>query len=287
MNCRTEDKEIHLISGHFHLAERPSAFEQRKKICTFWNNRPCGSWLADDAVPGSGDFFERTENARYQREPFIGRIVNFPLWEGKSVLEVGCGTGVDLSMFARHGARVVGIDLTTNGASLAAERLRHCGLKGTTLVADCERLPFPDSEFDLVYSWGVIHHTPDTEAAATEIMRVTKPGGRVIAMIYNRRSLVALQAYLLYGVLRGHPRRRLADIIAAHLESPGTKAFTQQEARNLFAPLEDLAVNSIVTVYDLRVGRDRFLPAWTASLVPRHFGYFIIIKGRKTSPLPA
>jgi SAM-dependent methyltransferase len=286
MITRAEDKEMQLISSRFDLAAGPSASERKRKTSRFWNSSPCGSRLAGGAVPGSAEFFERTENARYQREPFIRGIANFQEWNGKSVLEVGCGAGADLSMFARQGAAVAGIDLTLNGASLAAARLRHHGVKGTTMVADCERLPFPDGEFDLVYSWGVIHITPDTEAAANEIMRVAKPGGRIIAMIYNRRSVVALQAYLLYGVLRGRPRRRIAEIMAAHLESPGTKGYTVREARQLFAPLEDLSVSPIVTIYDLRVGRDRFLPAWMCSVVPQRFGYFMVIQGRKASPSP-
>ncbi|MDA2915012.1 class I SAM-dependent methyltransferase, partial [Acidobacteriia bacterium AH_259_A11_L15] len=96
-----------------------------------------------------------------------------------------------------------------------------------------ENLPFPSEHFDLVYSWGVIHHTPDPAAAADEITRVCKPEGDVLVMVYHRRSLVALQAWLVYGLLRGRPWRSVGRILAEHVESPGTRAFTRGEARRL------------------------------------------------------
>ncbi|MDO8432779.1 MAG: methyltransferase domain-containing protein [Candidatus Binatus sp.] len=218
---------------------------------------------------------------RYQREPFIQRFARFDEWSGKSVLEVGCGTGSDLSMFARHGAHTFGLDLTHAGATLATQRLRHHKAAGSAMVADCESAPFADDTFDLVYSWGVIHHSPNTALAAKEIVRVTKPGGRIVVMIYNRKSLVALQAYLMYGFLKGRPTRPLADIMASHLESPGTKAFTEDEARAMFSTLEDVRITPVVTIYDLRIGRERFLPQWMCSLVPQRLGYFMVIDGRK------
>lgn len=269
-----------------HGTDRPcdepaTTSDHKQKVSTYWNWRPCGSWLAGDAAPESAEFFERTELARYQREPFIRRFARFEDWKGKTILEVGCGIGSDLSVFARHGARAFGVDLTHAGASLTTQRLQHYGVDGSAMVADCERLPFPNSIFDLVYSWGVIHHTPNTESAAREIVRVAKPGAQITVMIYNRKSLVALQAYLVYGLLKGRPMRRVSEIIASHLESPGTKAYTEEEARNLFSSLQNVSVTPIVTRYDLRIGRDRFLPQWMCSVVPQRFGYFMVIQGRK------
>ncbi len=198
------------------------------------------------------------------------------------MLEVGTGIGCDFCMFARHGARVFGIDLTRAGAALTTQRLRYHQLRGLATVGDAEQLPFADDTFDLVYSWGVIHHTPDTEAAAREIVRVAKPGGQITVMIYNRHSLVALQAFLVYGLLRGKLFSRTSDLIAAHLESPGTKAYTLEEARIMFSSLDGLTVTPVVTVYDLRIGRDRYLPQWVSSLVPRRYGYFVVVQGRKS-----
>jgi SAM-dependent methyltransferase len=256
-------------------------FDDKRQVSRYWNDRPCGSWLASEATFGTKEFFERTEAARYRREPFIRRFARFSEWTGQYVLEVGCGIGTDLSMFARHGAHVFGVDLTYNGAALTNRRLRYHDTLGIAMVGDSELLPFETATFDLVYSWGVIHHTPNTTVAAQEIVRVAKPGGQIIVMIYNRRSLVALQAYVMYGLLKGRPGRPLADIMSSHLESPGTKAYTQAEAREMFSSLEQVTVTPVMTIYDLRIGRNRFLPEWACSLVPQRFGYFMIIQGRK------
>jgi ubiquinone/menaquinone biosynthesis C-methylase UbiE len=247
----------------------------------YWTTRPCGSWLAAEASPCSAEYFETTELGRYAREPFVSEYARFGEWRGKRVLEVGCGIGADLARFAREGARVVGVDITAVGAVTSRGRLQFHNLPGETLVGNAESLPFASNVFDLVYSWGVIHHSPDTEAAAREIVRVARPGGSVVVMIYNRRSLVAAQAYILYGLLRGRPFRSLSEIMASHLESPGTKAFTEQQARRMFDVLENLHVRRVVTIYDLRIGRDRFLPNWICRILPQRLGYFMVISGTK------
>jgi SAM-dependent methyltransferase len=260
------------------------AVPDKARIANFWSRTPCGSRLADGLQLGTPEFFEATEASRYRQEPFVRKFARFAHWKGKKVLEVGCGIGTDLSLFAQCGAQAWGVDLTYTSALLAARRLAYRRVLPRVMVADSEALPFPDGSFDLVYTWGVIHHTPNTETAAKEILRVARPGGRVVAMIYNRRSLVALQAYIVYGLCRGRPFRPLREIIAAHLESPGTKAYTADEARKLFAGLENLRITPVVTPYDLRIGRNRFLPPRVGAVVPRALGYFLVVEGSKPSP---
>jgi len=250
-------------------------------IFKFWNARPCGSWLATEKW-GTPEFFEETEAIRYSREPFIKDFARFEESKGKRVLEVGCGMGTDLSMFAKNGAETWGVDYTLAGASLAGKRLAYHGFEPRTMRADAEFLPFRDGTFDLVYSWGVIHVTPDTEKAARELVRVVRPGGKVVAMIYNRRSLVALQAYVYYGLLRGRIYRSLGEPVAAHLESPGMKSYTISETHELFDPLlENVKVTPVVTPYDVRVARERFLPHWIRTMVPSRLGYFLVAEGVK------
>jgi SAM-dependent methyltransferase len=256
---------------------------EKAQVARFWNDNPCGSMLASGASPCTPEFFERTEIHRFAREPFVKRFAQFEQWKGRRVLEVGCGTGTDLSLFARGGALAYGVDLTRTGAVTSATRLKHYGLAQRVSIGDAEILPFRDSTFDLVYCWGVIHHTPDTLKAASELLRVVRPGGSVRAMIYHRRSLVAAQAYLLYGLLRGQPFRSLSEILANHLESPGTKAYTIGQARNMFAALENLRVTPVITPYDLRIGRNRFLPLWLSKFIPRRLGYFLMVEGVKST----
>ncbi len=254
----------------------------KRSVREFWNTTPCGT---RDVVAeeGSPAFFRAIEQRRYLLEPFIRDFARFSERRGERVLEVGVGAASDHVNFARSGANLTGIDLTPHAIKLAGKRLAMEGLSSDLRVGDAERLPFPDASFDFVYSWGVIHHTPDTPRAAREIVRVTRPGGSVCVMIYQRRSLVALQAWILHGLLKGRPWRSLGDVVWSHIESVGTKAYTSAEARRLFAGLTDVRVTPVVTPYDVRIGRARFLPRWVQRLVPSRLGWFLVIEGRKPS----
>ncbi len=100
-------------------------------------------------------------------------------------------------------------------------------------------------------------------------------------MIYHRHSLVALQCWALHAALKGRPWRSLREVIGEHIESTGTQAYRIGEARRLFTGLEELEVKPVVTPYDLRVSRSRYLPGWLASLVPKRLGWFLVVRGRK------
>jgi ubiquinone/menaquinone biosynthesis C-methylase UbiE len=153
----------------------------------FWNTNPCGSKFATQVI-GSREFFAEIESHRYRSEWHIPRTVGFERWSGREVLEVGCGLGTDAVQFARNGARYTGVDLTPRSIELTALRFRQEKLNGRFLNADAENLPFPDDSFDLVYSHGVLHHTPNTERAIQEVHRVLNPGGQAMIMLYHRRS---------------------------------------------------------------------------------------------------
>jgi ubiquinone/menaquinone biosynthesis C-methylase UbiE len=252
----------------------------KERVRRYWQQDPCG---AKDVIfpEGTTEFFEEVERRRFEGDEFMRRMVGFDRWSGRRILEVGCGLGSDLLEFARGGARVVGTDLTEHAIHLTRERLVLYGVPGTAFVADAERLPFISNSFDFVYSWGVIHHTPNTPAAASEIVRVCRPGGRVMVMVYHRHSLFALQAWLVFGLLRGRPGRSVARVIAEHVESPGTKSYTRREAALLFSGLCGIRVQPVVTRFDVRLGRRRFLPRWVRRLVPPGLGWFLVITGEK------
>jgi ubiquinone/menaquinone biosynthesis C-methylase UbiE len=246
----------------------------------FWEATPCGTRELTEQE-GSREFFDRLERERDAREPFIPRFARFDEQRGREVLEVGLGAATDFIRFARAGAKLSGVDLTEHAIALARRRLELEGLSADIRQADAEHLPFADASFDFVYSWGVIHHTPSTERAAQKIVRVTRPGGSVCVMIYHRRSLVALQCWIVNALLRGRPQRTLTDVIARHIESAGTKAYTIAEARALFAGLSGLRVTPVVTPYDVRITRSRFAPAAVQKLVPARLGWFLVVEGRK------
>lgn len=259
-----------------------SGLELKEQVREFWNAAPCGT----RGLSQTGDsraFFDAVERQRDEREPFITQFARFGERSGKRLLEVGVGAGTDFLRFAQAGATASGVDYTEASVSLVKRRLELAGLAGDVRVADAEHLPFADGTFDFVYSWGVIHHTPDTRRAASEIIRVVKPGGTICVMIYHRYSLVSLQCWILNALFRLRPWLTLSDVISEHIESPGTKAFTSREARDLFSGLSELRVTTIVTPYDVRYMRTRFLPTWIQRLVPRSLGWFLVVEGRRPS----
>ena len=159
----------------------------KERVRAFWQQNPCGTKFAD-ASPGSRRFYELVEEHRYKKEWHIPTAADFANSKNLSVLEVGCGLGTDGAQFAKAGAKYTGIDLTDAAVDLAKRRFELFNLPGTFRVADAERLLFANNSFDIVYSHGVLHHTPDTAAAVREIHRVLRPGGKAVIMLYHRDS---------------------------------------------------------------------------------------------------
>jgi SAM-dependent methyltransferase len=255
------------------LLTSTAADDLKEQVQTFWEVDPCGSKHAS-APAGTREFFAEVERKRYELEPFIEQYAQFEAASGQSVLEVGVGLGTDFVRFARAGAKVTGVDLTERSIELVRERLATEGLEGELMTADAEALPFADGSFDVVYSWGVLHHTPRCDAAIREVLRVVKPGGRVCVMLYARHSWVAFGLWARYALLRGRPWLSLADVVADHMESAGTKAFTRAELRSRFGALSDLSVEHVGTPYDRRVAGP------VARATGRRLGWFLVVRGR-------
>jgi ubiquinone/menaquinone biosynthesis C-methylase UbiE len=254
--------------------------EEKKSVQQFWDNTPCGTRDTSNES-GTLQYYETIAAHRYKLEYFIPEYAQFDHWAGKKVLEIGCGAGSDLLRFAQGGAIVTGVDLSPRSAMLTKQRLLLYNCTGSILNADAENLPFKDNTYDLVYSWGVLHHTPDTEKAMGEIRRVLSPGGHICIMLYHRHSLVALQLYMMYGLFALKPHRSLEYILAHYHESPGTKAYTISEIRKMFSTFKNLEVKVQLTPYDLRYGREKYFPRGIGKFVPQNFGFFIIIRGQK------
>src|SRR5437870_5473495 len=169
------------------LSQKLANEELKKQVRAFWQAHPCGTKFSD-AETGTREFYDRIETHRYEKEWHIPEAADFAGARGLRVLEIGCGMGTDGAQFARAGADYTGVDLTEAAIELARKRFELSDLHGNFQVADAENLEFPDESFDLVYSHGVLHHTPDTARAVREIHRVLKPGGRAIVMLYHRGS---------------------------------------------------------------------------------------------------
>ena len=159
----------------------------KQRVRAFWQTHPCGTKFSDAEI-GTPEFFASLEAHRYRKEWHIPVAANFAATRGLKVLEIGCGMGTDGAQFAKAGADYTGVDLTEAAIELARKRFALSHLNGEFRVSDAENLDFDDESFDLVYSHGVLHHTPDIAAAVSEIHRVLKPRGQAIVMLYHRGS---------------------------------------------------------------------------------------------------
>lgn len=263
-------------------------FKQRAR--EQWSANPCGANAAADLPFGSPEYFEAIERERYvEYAPWIERTIGFDSYAGKRLLEVGFGTGTDLLQFARGGAKVTGIDLTPRSIEIARRRFEVHGQKGEFTIGDAENLSFPDASFDVVYSFGVLHHTPDTNRAISELHRVLKPGGIAIVMLYHRVSLYYFGSLVLkHGLLRGELfKSTLADIMSRHVEysetggRPLVKAYTRGEARKMFGDFQEVAVQvNQLTRQELRtIGK--LLPETMFQWLARNFGWNLLITATK------
>ena len=180
----------------------PNTEETKRRVRKFWEDEPCGS-VHGEAPEGTREYFDQIERRRSELEPFIPEFADFDGASGKALLEIGVGLGTDFVRFARAGANVTGIDLTEHGVQLVRKRLALEGLDGDVRVADAESLPFEDASFDKVYSWGVLHHTPRTEQAVQEAIRVLRPGGDLCVMLYSRHSWVSYKLWVRFAAARG------------------------------------------------------------------------------------
>lgn len=215
--------------------DSPSASPSLKaQVRSHWEQETCGTRYGTSKERKS--YFDEIADFRYSFEPFIPEFARFHEAKNKRVLEIGVGAGSDFLNWTRHAEHATGVDLTDAAIRLTDENLRLHDIppsKYTLQRADAENLNLPSESFDIVYSWGVLHHSPETVQALKEVFRVLKPGGHTKIMVYHVHSWTAWMLYALYGPLRGHFSMTPRKAVYKHLESPGTKAYDLSEARRM------------------------------------------------------
>jgi len=261
---------------------------QKEDVRDFWDADPCGTRYLE----GKEDL-EAHARARYSLEPFIFDFAQFSRARGLRVLEVGVGMGADYLEWLKAGASVTGVDLSTASIERAHQRCQQAGYQPDLRVADAEQLPFPDNSFDIVYSYGVMHHSPNTDQCVREAWRVLKPGGTARIMIYHHRSITGAMLWLRYGLLRG---KSLRQAVFDHLESPGTKSYTHAEALALFKSFTNVRMRVVFSPGDLLLIEPsarfqsgfyklfwRVFPRWLVRRFGERWGLFLLISAEKSA----
>jgi ubiquinone/menaquinone biosynthesis C-methylase UbiE len=208
-----------------------------ERVRDFWDRRPCNIRHSSKPV-GSREYFEEVEARKYFVEPHILRFAEFEKWRGKRVLEIGCGIGTDTMNFARHDASVTAVDLSEKSLVVARQRAEVFGLQDRIRFyqgsAEDLRSIVPAEPFDLIYSFGVIHHTPHPVRAVEELAHFARPGTTLKIMVYYRYAWKVFSVVLTEG--RGQ-FWRASEIVAQNSEAqtgcPVTYTYTRRSAREL------------------------------------------------------
>ncbi len=229
-----------------------------QSIRDFWNAHPCGDHQVESLHADYEAFFDRYDKFRYSREGHILRRLDAIDFKGKRVLEIGLGQGADAEQIIRRGAMWSGLDLTPEAIRRVSMRMRLRGLSYERLeCGSALAIPFADNSFDIVFSHGVLHHIPDVKTAQREIARVLKPEGKLIAMLYARRSLNYLVSIALVrrigllglytvgahpsGVLGGHVANAKREGLWRYLKMSNFIHRNTDGPENPYAKVYDLA----------------------------------------------
>ncbi len=257
----------------------------------FWDRRPCNIRHSPKPV-GTREYFDGVEARKYFVEPHIPLFAQFERWRGKKVLEIGCGIGTDTINFARHGALVTAVELSEKSLEIAKQRAEVYGLQDRTrfYCGNAEELSrfLPVEPYDLVYSFGVIHHTPHPGWVIAQIRHYVRPGSTIKIMVYHRYAWKVLWILLTYG--KGQ-FWRLAELVAQHSEAqtgcPITYTYSPQEVRRLLDGFEitEMWVDHIFPYRIPDYMQYRYVWAWYFRWMPRplfrwlerHFGWHLCV----------
>ncbi len=262
-------------------------------VRSYWNERPCNIRHSQDEI-GTRSYFDEVEKRKYFVEPHIPAFADFQRWKGKKVLEIGCGIGTDTINFARAGAIVTAVDLSEESLRIAELRARTFGLDHIRFYqANAEALTstVPVERYDLIYSFGVIHHTPHPESVMEQIRRYMDKDSTLKIMVYNRHSWKVFWILATYGKGALHKIDRL---IAKHSEAqtgcPVTYAYTRNTVQQLLKgfTITDLQIDHIFPYAIPAYKNYKYEKTWYFKWIPdalfhwmeKRWGWHLCVTGR-------
>jgi len=263
-----------------------------EKVRSYWNAQPCNIRHSEKEV-GSKEYFDEVEARKYRVEPHIPLFAQFERWKGKQVLEIGCGIGTDTINFARAGAEVTVIDLSDASLEVAKKRAEVFGVDVSFNHGNAEKITsiLPDKKYDLVYSFGVIHHTPNPEKVIEEIKKVMNPESELKIMMYNRFSWKSFWVLMKYGKGRlWEIDKWVAKYSEAQTGCPVTYSYSKKSIRKLLNGfiIKDIQIDHIFP-YSIpeyrkyqykKVWYFRYLPKGLFRFLERNFGWHLCVTAK-------
>jgi ubiquinone/menaquinone biosynthesis C-methylase UbiE len=218
------------------------AVATKKTIQSYWTQNVPGLDIASKKyTPEEKAFYLEADNLRFKYEPYVLPLLDSFAEKGKLVLEIGCGLGSDSRHMLKKGIEVVSLDLSPRNAYFTLKGISLMGMHGRGICADAEYLPFRDASFDIVYSFGVLHHTPNTAKAIEEVRRVLKPGGKAVVMLYHK-------GYAYYLLIMRYGWKKLLGLwkneklMSEYDHTPLSKLYSHREASKLFNGFKNIQI---------------------------------------------
>jgi ubiquinone/menaquinone biosynthesis C-methylase UbiE len=273
-----------MASGDLHRAKH-EAIRQ-------WDTDPCGALGEPQDTP---QYWADVDRYRYLRyAPWMRTTFPYDAYRGRRVLEIGVGLGADLMQFAHAGSRCFGVDLSVRHLELTRQRFRRAGIPVGLAQGDVEALPIASASVDVVYAFGVVHHTPDAAGALAEIQRVLRPGGQLWLTVYHRDSLVMLYRLVVVGLLRGQLRsgwRRFLSTIEYRRDPQSAEPLVRLYSRAMLRrALRNFTDVRIVVRHGAQVyGSERRIKRWlkhAVAPISQPFGWYLVARAQRSPREP-
>ncbi|MEW6667486.1 MAG: class I SAM-dependent methyltransferase [Thermodesulfobacteriota bacterium] len=267
------------------LSASKDDFVSTREVRNFWDRNPLCSHLIP-SEPGTEAFFRAFDRMRsdIESDEFVERTLAPSKHRGLWVLDVGCGNGYTLAKFARAGARAMGVDLSYRAVDITRKRMALGRFDIPLVQADAEGLPFRDNSFNLVYSLGVLHHSPHVSKAIREIRRVLRPGGKTVLMLYNKNSVFYRLRIPAMKYLNPRFRGWTIQQVCNHLDGAGNplgRFFSREEVRGMMSGFSRFDFQPAYFSHLHFPGKPDIFPQSVCRRIGERFGWFLYVSARK------